>query len=130
MNILTVRTEKPDAEIGIYSNAKELAYFSWQAHRQLAETIHQNILNELENKNLDYNQIDGIAIYKGPGSFTGLRIGFSVSNALAHSLQIPIVSESNENWIQNAIDRLIKGENERVSVPEYGSPPHITQPKH
>ena len=43
MIILTIRTDKPEAEIGLFEGGKKLAYKSWSAHRQLAETLHTHI---------------------------------------------------------------------------------------
>ena len=130
MLILTVRTDKPEAEIGLLEGEKKLAYHTWLAHRQLAETIHLELKKILKSQTLQLKDLEGVAVFKGPGSFTGLRIGISVANALADSLQIPIVAEADENWISQSIKRLEEGENEQIVLPEYGSPPHVTTPKH
>ena len=74
MIILTIRTDNPEAEIGLYENEKQLAYKTWQAHRSLAETIHIKIKELLNEANKSLDDIEGIACFKGPGSFTGLRI--------------------------------------------------------
>lgn len=130
MIILTFRTDKPEAEIGIFNGQEQLAYYKWQAHRELAETIHLKINKLLEQQQLTLKDINGIAVYQGPGSFTGLRIGLSVANALAASLKIPIISAKGEDWLVDAIDALENGEDEKQAMPEYGSPPNITRPKH
>lgn len=44
----------------------------------------------LKKNNLAINQIDEIRVNKGPGSFTGLRVGVSISNALSFLLKIPV----------------------------------------
>lgn len=130
MILLTIRTDKPEAELGLYNDHQQLAYVIWPAHRQLAETIHLKIQKLLEDQQMKLENIQAVVIFKGPGSFTGLRIGFSVANALSYSLKIPIVASDNtETWIKMGISRLETGENETVALPEYGSPPHITQPK-
>jgi len=130
MILLTLRTDKPEAEIGLYEDGRQLTYSSWLAHRQLAETLHLKLAAMLADQATPLEAIQGIAIYRGPGSFTGLRIGFSVANALAGSLEVPIVAGSGDNWREDAIGRLLDGQNETIVLPEYGSPPHITQPKH
>ncbi len=130
MLILTIHTDKPEAELGLYDSQKRLAYYTWQAHRQLAETIHPKIKQILEQHQQSLNDMRGIVVYKGPGSFTGLRIGFSVANALADSLKIPIISRGGEAWLQKAINDIENGDNENLVLPEYGSPPHTTSPKH
>ena len=130
MLILTIRTDKPEAEIGLFEEERELKYEQWQAHRELAETIHTKIDELLKAQQKELKGIAGIVVFRGPGSFTGLRIGITVANALADAIGIPIVSETDDEWIAKGIARLRKGENETIALPEYGSEPNITQPKH
>lgn len=101
----------------------------WLAHKQLAETIHSKIQKLLDESGLDLNRLDGVAVYKGPGSFTGLRIGIAVANSLAEGQNIPIVSQAGDNWLKESCERLMSGENEVVALPEYGAQPHITAQK-
>lgn len=129
MLILTLRTDRPEAELGLYNGSEQLLYEAWPAHRQLAETIHIKINELLEARQLLLADIQAVVAYKGPGSFTGLRIGLTVANALAESLAIPIVGTTGENWIALGTARLARGENEKAALPEYGSAPHITPPK-
>lgn len=129
MIILTIRTDKPESEIGIFDGHNKLEYVAWSAHRELAETIHIKIREILEKQELALNDLEGIVVYKGPGSFTGLRIGVTVANTLASSLGIPITGEATDAWIENGIQKLIEGETEQIIQPEYGAPPHITQQK-
>ena len=129
MLILTIRTDKPIAEIGLYDGGEQMAYRKWQAHRELSITIHQKIQELLKSQNKDWKNITGIICFKGPGSFTGLRIGLSVANALAYSLGIPIVSLGEKNWIEKGIQQLSSGKNEKIALPKYGAPVRTTKPK-
>jgi tRNA threonylcarbamoyladenosine biosynthesis protein TsaB len=129
MLILTFRTDKPEAELGLFEAGGKLAYSTWQAHRQLAETIHTQIKELLESQGHVLDDVGGIVVFKGPGSFTGLRIGLSVANALAYSLNIPIVATTGEDWIEQGNTGLEQGANEHAALPEYGSLPHITTPR-
>lgn len=128
MLILTLRTDKTKAEIGLYENEKQLAYGSWEAHRQLAETIHKKIEKLLQSKQKKLSDIQGIIVYKGPGSFTGLRIGISVANTISYSLSIPIIAET-DAWIEFGIKKILEGKSDKVALPDYGSPVHITKQK-
>lgn len=145
MLILTLRTDKPEAEIGLHDDQKRLAYETWQAHRTLTATIHKQI-NEILNPDkklldlssnfngasklrYDLSDIEGIVVYKGPGSFTGLRIGSAVANALAYGQKIPIVASSGNNWLEQGIDKLLAGQGGKIVTPEYGSPAKTTSPK-
>jgi len=78
---------------------------------------------------LEERRLDRIAVTTGPGSFTGLRIGMSVANALAYSNTIPIVASSGDNWLASGIDGLLAGKNDKIALPEYGADVHITKPR-
>lgn len=129
MLILTIRTDKPEAELGLFQDTAQVDYVTWQAHRELGNTIHATINTLLKNHSQKLNDIQGIVCYKGPGSFTGLRIGLAVGNALADSLHIPIVSANTADWQAAGIGRLLEGQTEQVAVPEYGAEAFVTQPK-
>lgn len=129
MLILTIRTDKPDAEIGLYQDQKQLEYIQWYAHRELSITLHNQILALLSKQDKNLQDVAGLVVFRGPGSFTGLRIGISVANALADGLVLPIIGSWGEDWIEAGIQNLIVGKNDRIIVPEYGSAPHITVQK-
>lgn len=129
MIVLTIRTDKPEAELGLYEDETQLAYETWQAHRQLAETIHRKIETLLSENGKKPADIQGIVCFQGPGSFTGLRIGLAVGNAYAMSLAAPIVGSQGDNWAAQGIRRLYNSETDYPVVPEYGAPVHITQQK-
>ena len=99
--------------------------YEWGAGRTLA----RGLLGFLQEKTGDLRKITGIGVMKGPGSFTGLRIGLTVANTLADSLSVPIVGVSGDNWQDVALERLQSGENERIILPTYGSEAHITHQK-
>lgn len=127
MIILSLRTDKPEAEIGVYEDNKLVDHYSWQAHRELAETLHNKIRELLTKNGFEWEDINGLIVYAGPGSFTGLRIGTSVANALAYSLAIPIVATKGD-WIKAGLEKLAKGESDKLALPIYGSPVHTTKP--
>jgi len=129
MLILAIRTDQPEASLALYQDSKELAGSRWLAHRQLADTIHEKIRNLLESRSLDFRDLEGLVVFRGPGSFTGLRIGISVANALAEGLSIPIVSAIGDQWQEEGCKRLELSENEKIVLPEYGAPPKVTRPK-
>lgn len=130
MLILSIRTDRPEAEVGVFHDHEQVQYEVWQAHRELSLTLHQKILDVLAQDNKKLTDVQGIVVFQGPGSFTGLRIGLTVADALAYSLGIPIVGVTpEENWIARGIARLLAGEHNEIVLPEYGAPAHITQPR-
>lgn len=129
MLVLTVRTDKPEAEISLYNDNQKLDYKTWQAHRELASTLHTTIEQLLENHGKKWEDLGGIVAFKGPGSFTGLRIGLTVVNTLAYGLEIPAVGETGDDWVAIGLSRLAKGQHDQPIMPEYGAPAHITAQK-
>ena len=99
--------------------------FDWEAGRTLA----RGLLSFIQEKVGDVKNISGIGIMRGPGSFTGLRIGMAVANTLADGLGVPIVGETGDSWRESALDRLSSGEDDQVILPFYGGDAHITKPK-
>lgn len=57
-----------------------------------AEKLHVFIEEVLKEANFDMAKLDAIAVSKGPGSYTGLRIGVSAAKGLCFALGIPLIS--------------------------------------
>lgn len=63
--------------------------YSEEVNKSIEKTL--GLINKvLEKNNLKINDIDKIYVKKGPGSFTGLRIGISIANALSFALEKPL----------------------------------------
>jgi len=129
MIILTIRTDKPEAEIGLYDDDRQLAYETWQAHRQLAETVHCKVEVLLRGQGKMWADLEGVACFQGPGSFTGLRIGLTVANALSYSYGLPVAATQDPHWLETGIERLRRGERDELALPFYGAEAHITPQK-
>jgi tRNA threonylcarbamoyladenosine biosynthesis protein TsaB len=99
---------------------------TWDSGRQLAGTLLARIDTLLANNGLSSSDLEAIVVFRGPGSFTGLRIGVSVANTLAYSLYVPIIGAIGEHWVQDGIEALKSGKNDQLVLPEYGGEPHIT----
>ena len=57
-----------------------------------AEKLHVFIDEVLQEADIDKRQVNAVAISKGPGSYTGLRIGVSAAKGLCFALDIPLIS--------------------------------------
>ena len=129
MIILSIKTDQPESEFVILDDKKKLTGIKYLAHRDLAKTIHQKINDLLKKTNLNWKDINGVVCYKGPGSFTGLRIGLTIANTLAYGLGVPIIGTKGNDWQTKAIDRLLSGKDDKQVYPFYGAEPHVTKPK-
>lgn len=50
------------------------------------------IAEVIKETNLSFKDLDAIAVSKGPGSYTGLRIGVSTAKGLSYALEIPLIA--------------------------------------
>ncbi|MBA3284311.1 MAG: tRNA (adenosine(37)-N6)-threonylcarbamoyltransferase complex dimerization subunit type 1 TsaB [Nitrosopumilus sp.] len=111
--ILSIETSVQGGCISLLENNKELD--SWQGMGSISKS--DNILDELSSlltKNkIEKNQIGRIVISRGPGSFTGMRIGLAIVLGLKKSLNCDICGVSvleamalkseNIDWNKNII---------------------------
>ena len=91
---LALKTDQAEAELYLLASDGEIAKQKiWLADRELARDLPGEIDALLGGK---YEELKGIIVFKGPGSFTGLRIGAAVANAIAYAQQINIVSTTKD----------------------------------
>ncbi|MCC4213448.1 tRNA (adenosine(37)-N6)-threonylcarbamoyltransferase complex dimerization subunit type 1 TsaB [Leeuwenhoekiella parthenopeia] len=57
-----------------------------------AERLHLYIAEVLQEANIPKSEIDAVAVSKGPGSYTGLRIGVSAAKGLCYALNVPLIA--------------------------------------
>lgn len=88
MKILSIDTSSSICGIAVLENKKLLKEVSYNNGLTHSETLMPIIKNTLTELNITLNDIDLIVCDKGPGSFTGIRIGVATSKAFADSLNI------------------------------------------
>ena len=57
-----------------------------------AEKLHVFIEEILSENNIQFSDLNAIAVSQGPGSYTGLRIGVSSAKGLCYALNIPMIA--------------------------------------
>ena len=62
------------------------------AHYSHAEQLHPFIRELFEATDFKVEQLDSVAVSKGPGSYTGLRIGVSAAKGICFALDIPLIA--------------------------------------
>lgn len=128
MTYLLIDTSTPVCRMTLVNGADRMEY-TWDAGRMLAKNILGYIDEVLADAGVTYDDIGGLGVFRGPGSFTGLRIGLTVANTIASARSLPIVGETGDKWQQQSIDRLVRGETDTIVLPEYGSEARITKPR-
>jgi tRNA threonylcarbamoyladenosine biosynthesis protein TsaB len=132
--ILILKTGTEDNLLELRDSDGEIKFSEiWPASKLLSEELPGKIEDALKSLNLSFWDVSGIVVFKGPGSFTGLRIGITVVNTIADQVGVPIVGESgegsSEDWIERGLKRLKLSQNDKIILPEYGGEANITQPR-
>lgn len=93
--ILNIETSTTNCSVSLSNKGETLVlkedYGNGYSH---AEKLHVYIEAVLKEANIPSSQLEAIAVSKGPGSYTGLRIGVSAAKGLAYALNIPLISIS------------------------------------
>ena len=90
--ILSVDTSTKVCSVAIHENGLLLAnveQFEENSHAERLALLIQEVCN---NAKLKLHQIDAFALAKGPGSYTGLRIGSSTLKGLCFALEKPLIA--------------------------------------
>jgi tRNA threonylcarbamoyladenosine biosynthesis protein TsaB len=103
--------------------------YEWQSDMQLSRRLLGYLDELLKRHGKTWDDIDGIGAYRGPGSFTGIRIGLTVMNTIADGAQIPIVGGVGENWQEDVIEKLNRKKDDKVVLPFYDRGANITIPR-
>jgi tRNA threonylcarbamoyl adenosine modification protein YeaZ len=94
MIVLSIDSATESASCAILSDEKLLGEVSLNNKKQHSVVLMPLVDNLLKNLHLTINDIDGFVVSKGPGSFTGLRIGMSMVKGLSQGSGKPFVSIS------------------------------------
>ncbi|MBC8215002.1 MAG: tRNA (adenosine(37)-N6)-threonylcarbamoyltransferase complex dimerization subunit type 1 TsaB [Candidatus Marinimicrobia bacterium] len=91
MNLLAIETATTICGVAYFENGKCVSSVENNIPRAHAETLPLYFQQLARKIDLNLDELDGIAVSIGPGSFTGLRIGLSYAKGLAYSHSLPIV---------------------------------------
>ena len=94
MYILGIDTSTMTGSLAIIRDDRLIAEYSVNTKTTHAERLLTSIDLLLQAASLTVQDLDGIAVASGPGSFTGLRIGITTAKSIAYSIQKPIVGVS------------------------------------
>jgi len=89
--ILAINTSSEQNSIALFEKDKISSTKSWLGYKNQSRDLLMEIDKILKKNKKVIQDIAAIGVYRGPGSYTGLRVGISVANALGWSLDIPVI---------------------------------------
>ena len=91
--ILNLETATTNCSVCIAQDGKTIALHEDNSPKYShAEKLHVFIERCLQDANIVSTDLDAVAVSKGPGSYTGLRIGVSAAKGLCYALDLPLIS--------------------------------------
>jgi len=90
--ILSLETSTDVCSVALHDSDNLLAEAVLREPQAHASRLAPLIEQVAATSGVDFNDLDGIAVTSGPGSYTGLRIGTSTAKGLCYGLDIPLVT--------------------------------------
>jgi tRNA threonylcarbamoyladenosine biosynthesis protein TsaB len=102
--ILNIETATKNCSVSLARNGEVIAIRELNNGKYShAEVLHPFIVDILKEAQVNSNEIDAIAVSKGPGSYTGLRIGVSAAKGLCFAFGKPLIALKTLTSLANAI---------------------------
>lgn len=113
--ILNIETATQLCSVALAENGKIISLMETLEDRSHAKLLSVYIETILKEKGIGFNEIDAVAVGKGPGSYTGLRIGVSTAKGLCYGSGKPLISEGTLDIICR---QLLSAADKEISVTE------------
>jgi tRNA threonylcarbamoyladenosine biosynthesis protein TsaB len=91
-HILCIETATEICSVAIAKNGETIALLEDTQGNNHASQLHILVAKVLEQSKLQLSDLQAIVISKGPGSYTGLRVGVSAAKGYCYALQIPLIA--------------------------------------
>lgn len=112
MKILHIETSSKNCSVAI-SDGEEILCLCEEVSENYkqSESLHTFVQWALEGAKIGLNDLDAVCLGKGPGSYTGLRIGASSAKGFGFGLNIPLIAI---NSLETMIEPFLAGEYDYV----------------
>lgn len=132
--LLAINTATDTTEVVLLDGQKVLKEDSWLAESNESDKLLPYIQDTMSELGIEFKDLTGLFVVKGPGAFTALRVGITIVNTLAFSLKIPIYTMKTDELKGTLAETLLAADfdkMEKVDIlePFYDKPPKITPPK-
>jgi len=106
MNLLSIDTSGHILSVAA-SNGDDIHYIQADTAMKHSELVMEFIDTQMKKASLKQSDLNAVLCMKGPGSFTGLRIGYSIAKGLALALSIPFIPVPTLDCISYGYDHLV-----------------------
>lgn len=144
--LLLIDTSKVNSTVALGNKQGEIIDIRKNITKlKLSQTLLSEINLLLRRNRVSFEDLKGIIVVQGPGSFTGLRVGISVANSLGYGLETPVVGVkkckvqsakckikspklkiSYKSILEKGLKELRYAKLGKIVRPFYGEEPHVT----
>ena len=103
IRILCIETSLEYCSVSLIQDGKVIDSENINIKKSHSEFILVLVKTLLKRVKISLNQLSAIAVNKGPGSYTGLRIGVSTAKGLCFSLDLPLISVNSLDLMINDV---------------------------
>jgi tRNA threonylcarbamoyladenosine biosynthesis protein TsaB len=89
--LVAIDTATDYASLALHDGVRLRAEHTWESRRRHSVELLPRLARALEQLHLRADALTGVAVTRGPGSYTGLRVGMAAAKGLALSGGLPIV---------------------------------------
>lgn len=89
--ILSIETSTKVCSVALHKNGKVLSKQLHQIEKSHSSLLPSIVIDICKEVNVEFKDLNAIAVSSGPGSYTGLRIGVSTAKGFAYTLGIPLI---------------------------------------
>ena len=89
--LLAIDTSTSFASLALHDGLQVRVEYTWESPRRHTVELLPRLVAALEQVGLGVDHLSGVAVTRGPGSFTGLRVGIAVAKGLALARGLPLI---------------------------------------
>ena len=89
--LVAIDTATGYASLALHDGFQVRVEHTWESQRRHTVELVPRLIAALEQVGLGIEHLSGVAVTRGPGSFTGLRVGVAVAKGLALARGLPVV---------------------------------------
>lgn len=90
--ILSLETATPICSVALHQEGNLIAHYELHTEKSHSEELTTLIQEICKQTKCQFSEISAVAVSKGPGSYTGLRIGVATAKGLCYALQKPLIA--------------------------------------
>ena len=114
--IILIETSTALCSVALAEDGSVTAYRESSAPKAHASLTAVFVQEVLEERDLKLSDCDAICVSKGPGSYTGLRVGVSTAKGLCFGSGLPLIAVGTLDTLVAQADPVISSERQRVEI--------------